>query len=57
MQLEFNLNIEVVKKKTKNQKEEELRYLYSERLFHGNLERMSQTWNIRQEDEGCSLTD
>ena len=34
MQLEFNLNIETVKKKTKTQKEEELRYLYSERIFN-----------------------
>ncbi len=45
MQLEFNLDIETVKKKTKSQKEEELRYCYSERLFHGSLEQMSQSWN------------
>ena len=46
MQLEFNLDIETVKKKTKSQKEEELRYFYSERLFHGSLEQMSQSWNV-----------
>lgn len=46
MQLEFKLDVEVVKKKTKAQKEEEKKYLYKERLFHGHLEQMSQSWNV-----------
>ena len=50
MQLEFELNIETVKKKTKTQKEEELKYVYSERLFHGSLERMCETWNTPADD-------
>lgn len=47
MQLEFNLNVETVKKKTKAQKEEEKKFLYRERLFHGHLEQMSQSWNVK----------
>ena len=57
MQLELNLDIETVKKKTRAQKEEELRYLYSERLFHGNLERMSEMWNSPQDEAECRLAD
>ena len=46
MQLEFDLDVEVVKKKTRAQKEEEKRFLYEERLFNGHLEQMSQSWNV-----------
>lgn len=51
MQLEFKLDVEVVKKKTKAQKEEEKKFLYKERLFHGHLEQMSQSWNVSSENE------
>jgi hypothetical protein len=50
MQLQFEIDIETVKKKTRSQKDEELKYLYKERLFHGRLEIMSRTWNVREED-------
>ena len=50
MQLEFNIEIETVKKKTRTQKDEELKFLYKERLFHGQLEMMCQTWNTREEE-------
>jgi len=50
MQLEFNLDVERVKKKTKAQKEEEKKFLYKERLFHGHLEKMSQSWNVASDD-------
>ena len=56
MQLEFNLDIERVKKKTKAQKEEEKKFLYKERLFHGHLEQMSQSWNVNSENENASTT-
>ena len=56
MQLEFNLEIEKVKKKTKAQKEEEKKFLYKERLFHGHLEQMSQSWNVSSENEDTSTT-
>lgn len=46
MQLEFNLEVERVKKKTRAQKEEDRKFLYRERLFHGHLEQMSQSWNV-----------
>lgn len=49
MQLEFKLEVEVVKKKTKAQKEEEKKFLYKERLFHGHLEKMSQSWNMNDD--------
>ena len=55
MQQEFDLNVETVKKKTRSQKEEEKRFLYSEMLFHGHLERMSQTWNGPMENEKRAL--
>lgn len=57
MQLEFDLAIETVKKKTKIQKEEDFRYSYSEKLFYGNLERLSETWNVPCDSDGLALTD
>ena len=55
MQLEFELDIELVKKKTKAQKEEEKKFLYKERLFHGHLEQMSQSWNSVKDEEGVAF--
>lgn len=55
MQLEFNLDVETVKKKTKAQKEEDKEFLYREMLFHGHLEQMSQSWNVKMPNEEISL--
>ena len=57
MQPEFNFNVDVVKKKTRSQKEEALRYEYSERLFHGSLEQMSKSWNTPLENEVAESAD
>lgn len=46
MQPEFNLDIDTVKKKTKRQKEEELKFEYSQRMFYSQLEKMNQAWNV-----------
>ena len=51
MQLEFKIDIETVKKKTRSQKDEELKHLYKERLFYGHLELMSRTWNVSESDQ------
>ncbi|MCM8535488.1 MAG: hypothetical protein NE334_06090 [Lentisphaeraceae bacterium] len=45
MQLEFDLNIEKQKKKSRAQKDEEKRHEYFQRMFHGSLEQMSKIWN------------
>jgi hypothetical protein len=44
-QLEFNLDVKVIKKKTRAQKEEDKRHEYFERVFHGNLQQISNVLN------------
>ena len=51
MQPEFNLDIDTVKKKTRRQKEEELKFEYSQRLFYSKLEKMNQVWNVESSIE------
>ena len=57
MQLAFDLDIEKTKRKTRAQKDEEKRYEYFRRMFHGNLEQMSKIWNDSQESESFSQQD
>ena len=45
MQLEFNLDVDIVKKKSKRHKEEELKFEYSQRMFYSKLEHMNRAWN------------
>ena len=51
MQLEFEFNIEKRKRKSRAQKDEERRYEYFKRMFHGNLEQMSKIWNVPVSDK------
>ena len=53
MQLEFDIEVETVKKKTRSQKEEEMKHLYKECLFYGHLELMSRTWNVSNDNSSA----
>ena len=54
MQLEFNLDVDIVKKKTRRQKEEELKFEYSQRLFYSKLEKMNEVWNVNPSPQESS---
>ena len=57
MQLEFNLDVEKTKKKTRAQKDEEKRYEYFQRMFHGSLEQMSKIWNDSENPQPTTSQD